>query len=155
MSEKERGIIVHTGMGGFLCPPTHPMHSMSVQTDLRRRPENRGGMSLETAVSCEYLEDSTREAARRILRGWERLPIDHPDVVDWIRQVLGYFRHCYRNPDVPETEQWNAGQLLIVVDSTICNPTNHAGVHLIRKYYPIFNPSSDDWRNAYWGKKSA
>ena len=62
--KKDKGKIVMRGMGGFLCPPDHPMHKQSVETDLRRRPENRGWMSLEAAVDCEYLDNATRLAAR-------------------------------------------------------------------------------------------
>ena len=52
----EKGKIVHRGMGGFLCPPGHPMLTMSVETDLRRKPENRGSMALDYAAKCEYLD---------------------------------------------------------------------------------------------------
>lgn len=46
----ESGRIKHGGMGEFLTPPTHPEHSFSVETELRRKPENRGSMSLSYAV---------------------------------------------------------------------------------------------------------
>ena len=38
---QQKGHIIMEGMGGFLCPPTHPMLTKSVETDLRRKPENR------------------------------------------------------------------------------------------------------------------
>ena len=43
---KETGRIVHKGAGGFLNPPGHPTHTLSVETELNRRPEKRCRMSL-------------------------------------------------------------------------------------------------------------
>ena len=53
---QQKGRIIMEGMGGFLCPPTHPMLTKSVQTDLRRKPENRTCMSLEYAVDSPMLD---------------------------------------------------------------------------------------------------
>ena len=148
----EKGKIVHDGMGGFLNPPTHPEHEWSVQTDLRRRPENRGGMSLSTAATCEYLDPATRGAARRMLTKWVAPPIDSPEVVAWVRMVLGYFVRCYRNPDAG-ADEWNAGKLVIDANrDPMDTPAEHAGVHLIRKYYPDYQPTREDFDHAKWGK---
>ena len=153
-SKKEKGKIVNKGMGGFLCPPGHPDHSYSMQTDLRRREWNRGSMSLSFAATCEWLDDATRQAAGVALVGWERPAIGSGRVQEWIGQVLGYFRGCYKgNPDLGE-KAWEAGNLRMdqKVDPTL-NVELHAGVHLIRRYYPEYVPTAEDFAGAYWGTK--
>ena len=156
-SKKEKGKIVNKGMGGFLCPPGHPEHSYSVQTDLRRREWNRGSMSLSFAAKCEWLDPFTKADARSALRKWSdnRPAIDSAEVKDWIQQVLGYFRGCYKgNPDLGE-KAWDAGNLRMdqKVDPML-NVELHAGVRLIRQYYPEYVPTAEDFAGAYWGKKS-
>lgn len=153
---KERGRIRLEGMGGFLNPPGHPEHTSSVETDLRRRPENRGGMSLSSAIGTEWLDDAIRAECRRKLAEWDanKLPLTDPAVQDWIRQVLGYFRGCYRNTAAPRDEQWHASEL--VIDQTrkpLDWQNDHAGVNLIRKYYPDYVPTAEDFAQAYWGTK--
>lgn len=153
---KVDGIVVPGGMGGFLCPPTHPEHTACVETDLHRRKENLGSMSLSYAAKCDYLQDSTRERAKAILDGWQltKPGLDTPAVQDWIHQVLGYFRTCYRNPEKVGDSQWDASY--VVIDSN-SNPMDkvddHCGVHLIRQYYPEYTPKVEDFGKAYWGKK--
>ncbi len=152
---KEKGRIAGNGMGGFLCPPGHPTHKSCVETDLRRRPENRGSMSLEAAVECEYLDDATKAAARTLLRTWEhnKPALESPEVQEWILQVLGYFKHCFNLTPEKET-RWHANNLTI--DNAL-DPMEraecHAGVHLIRKYYPDFQPTAEHFAQAYWGQK--
>ena len=149
---KEKGRIVNEGMGGFLCPPNHPEHDFHVETDLRKRPENRGCMSLSAAIEADWLDSATRQAARVALVSWERQPIGSPKVVAWIRQVLGYFKGCYKNTEVEESRGWNADCLRI---NQKANPMKwieyHAGVHLIRKYYPEYVPTAEDFNHAKWG----
>jgi len=152
---KERGRIVASGMGGFLNPPTHPEHTHSVETDLDRRPCNRGAMCLSSAVECDWLADDTRAAAKKMLGDWRAPAIDSPEVVEWIRQVLGYFRGCYRGEGA-EPECWHAGQLRIIHGDHASLPpiAEHAGVRMIREYYPAYVPTDDDFSGAYWGSKS-
>lgn len=146
------------GMGGFLNPPGHPEHKQSVETDLRRRPENRGWMSLSTAVDCEWLDAATRRVAKTVLASWERskLPLDNAEVQDWIRQVLGYFTNCYRRAGSEAPDAWNCDKLEInkAIDP-FARLDDHAGVHLIRKYYPEFTPTPEHFAEAYWGRKPA
>ncbi len=33
--------------------------------------------------------------------------------------------------------------------------SKHAGVHLIRRYYPEYEPRAEDFAAAYWGTKPA
>lgn len=150
----EKGKVVMRGMGGFLNPPTHPEHTQSVETDLRRKPENRGSMSLSAALECEYLDSTTRAVVRTVLNSWKRPALDAPEVQDWIHQVLGYFKGCYRKPGNTSDNAWNVDQL---DTQGTANPMkridDHAGVHLIRKYYPEFTPTAEHFSAAYWGTK--
>ena len=150
--KKEKGRIVGKGIGCFLCPPNHPEYSFSVETELRRRPENRGCMSLSTAAECNWLDAATRQAARVALVSWERQPIGSPKVVAWIRQVLGYFKGCYKGDDSLGVKAWHAGNLRINQDADpLASADLHAGVHLIRKYYPEYVPTAEDFNHAKWG----
>lgn len=72
----EKGRIVREGIGGFLNPPTHPEHTFSMQTDLRRRPENRGSMCLSAAAACEWLDSAARNQAAKLLDEWRALPLE-------------------------------------------------------------------------------
>ncbi len=149
----ERGRVINRGMGGFLNPPAHPEHSFSVEVDLRRRPENRGGMSLSCAAECAHLDLATRRAARTVLAGWSKPALNSPEVKAWISQVLGYFAHCFQNPSAGD-QCWDAGKLLISKDRNPLdgNGDYHAGVHLIRRYYPEYQPTAGDFANARWGR---
>ncbi len=149
---KERGRIVASGMGGFLNPPGHPEHTHHVETELRRRPENRGGMSLRSAVESTWLASETRNAARRMLESWNanRPPIDP----EWVRSVLGYFRGCYRNPEAGD-KQWHASDMVIdAARDPMANASDHAGVNLIRGFYPDYQPTAEDFAQAQWGRKA-
>lgn len=150
----EQGRIVSGGMGGFLNPPGHPEHSMHVETGLRRKKENRGGLSLSAAASCEWLNRETRHAARLRLNAWAKAKpaLSDAAIQDWIMHVLGYFRGCYVRPYCSR----NADQLRI--DSKLnplANAHTHAGVAFIRDFYPDFHPSASHFAGAYWGKKPA
>ncbi len=138
---KERGRIVNTGMGGFLNPPGHPEHTLHVQTDLRRRVENRGGMCLSSAATCDWLDDATRAAAKKHLVAWDasKLALSDPEVQVWVSQVLVHFRSCYRNPEAAEGKQWNADAVLIDRSrDPLAHADEHCAVHHIRRYYPDF-----------------
>lgn len=155
----EKGRIVPTGMGGFLNPPGHPEHVCHVETDLRRRPENRGGMSLSSAVESQWLDSTTRRAARLLIHRWDRLKPGirnpaHPEMQEWVYQVLGYFRNCYQGSG-NEPECWRADKLAIHsgINDAEGDWSKHAGVHLIRQYYPDYEPTADDFAGAYWGTK--
>lgn len=148
--------VVNGGMGSFLCPPTHPEHTMHVETDTHRRRENRGGCSLSYAAECDYIDPAVRARARCILKQWDAPPLETPAVQEWILQVLGYFKGCYRNTKAPEGQQWHADKLVI---NNALDPVEyadaHAGVNLIRKYYTAFVPTAEHFAGAYWGTKVA
>lgn len=152
---KERGLITSPGAGGFLCPPTHPEHTQHVQTDLRRRPWNRGSLSLSSAVECDWLDDATRANAKRILDTWQenKPALDSTEIIEWKRQVLGYFAGCYKGDG---ENPWNCSALRITKDADpMLNFDLHAGVRMIRQYYPGFVPTRDDFNSAYWGTKTS
>lgn len=143
---RQTGDIKASGMGGFLNPPTHPEHNFCVGIG------HDGSMSLSSAVDDDNLDDETRAKARQLLDDWQPLPLDDPKTVAWIRQVLGYFKGCWRNPSVPEPECWHAGKLLCNLPITEQSDIgDHAGVHLIRQWYPEFVPTEDNFLQAKWG----
>lgn len=92
--ETETHEIVYRGMG-FLSPPTHPEHDYSVSSF--RGAREVGGTSLSSAVNAEFLSEPIRRSAAGILSAWKAPAVDSPEVQGWILQVLGYFRHCYRD----------------------------------------------------------
>jgi len=152
---KEKGQIVHEGVGGFLNPPGHPTHTLSVETELNHRAENRSRMSLEAALECSWLDDAIKAQARMALDKWrlqDQLPLHAPKVRNWIWQVLGYFRHCY-NDTPTDPKGWEAGRLTIDANrSPMEHPERHAGVNLIRRFYPEYTPTADDFASAYWDR---
>jgi len=151
----EPGVVAGSGMGGFLNPPGHPEHTHHVATDLQKRPENRSGMSLSVAVECDWLSPTARADAKRMLDEWQanRPALDSPEVKDWVHKVLGYFRVSYRG-EGPEPECWHVANLIFLKAGDAARPNEeHAGVHLIRKYYPEYSPTAEDFAGAYWGKK--
>lgn len=153
--ETEKGRIVRGSAGSFLDPPSYPTHEFQVETDLRRRPENRDVMSLTYAADCEYLDPATRREARERLAAWDRPPLDEPETAEWVAQVLGYFRDCYRSTDpehIAAGTEWHASNLHVVRDGEARPNDEHAGVHLIRKYYPEYEPNAEDFARARWGK---
>jgi len=145
-SKRDMGKIVNYGMGGFLNPPTHPEHTRAVQS----LHGDTFFMSLSAAVESEWLDAGSRLAAKSLLDSWQSPAIESPEVQDWIRQVLGYFRGCYQG----ENGSWHAGELKIVKKGELLPPVEqHAGVHLIRKYYPEFEPTAEQFEQAFWGTK--
>jgi hypothetical protein len=152
--QTQKGRIASGGCGGFLNPPSHPEHSLHVETSLRRRPENRDILSLSYAAKCQWLDRETRHAVRCRLNSWKRSrpSIEDPDIQDWIMHVLGYFRGCY----VGGSGSRNADDLLIsrTLDP-MENADKHAGVLFVRDFYPDFVPTPAHFAGAYWGSKPA
>jgi hypothetical protein len=151
------------GMGGFLNPPGHPEHTMSVS----RRYAN--GREYGCSSLTNFLEDAhpwigndaaVRANIRGVLKRWEdsKPALETVAVQEWVLQVLGYFRHCYRNPSLNAPECWHAQHMIMgETQARIMDllENDHAGVHHIRKYYPEFQPREEHWRGAYWGTKPA
>lgn len=145
------GKIVASGMGGFLNPPTHPEHSFSVSSSYG----DTFSMSLTAAAKTDWLNSATKAAARHLLKTWKAPAIESTEVQDWIAHVLGYFKSCYSGSDSDGNISWNASDLRILPDADpVLNADIHAGVHLIRGYYPEFTPTAEDFARAYWGTKT-
>ena len=103
--------IINQGMGGFLNPPSHPEHHWSVETDLNRHRNNRGSMALSSAVTSDYVDDSVREQAKKILSDWEenKPNLSTRESMLWVRRVLAHFKNCY----ALDGTSWNASDLHI------------------------------------------
>ncbi len=147
--------VAHNGQGGFLDPPEYPSHEYHVQTDLRRRPENRGSMSLDyAAAEAPWLDPETKREAKALIDKWKksRPPLDSTKVQDWIHQVLGYFKNAYRKLD-GGAQEWHVSNLVFDDRDPVENADDHAGVHLIRKFYPEFTPTHEDFQRGHWGKR--
>lgn len=140
------GKIVSEGMGGFLNPPTHPEHSHSVHSLYG----DTFSMSLSAAVESDWLDDETKAAAKRMLDSWARPDIESPAIRDWVHRVLGYLQGCYQG----DNGEWDASKLIIDQGrDPIANVDQHAGVHMIREYYPDYQPTVEDFKLAYWGTR--
>jgi hypothetical protein len=135
--------LINSGIGGFLCPPEHPSHNWHIGN-------SRDGISLESAIENNYAGDYWQLRAKEMIAEWQdnKLPLRDERVQDWIHQVLGYFGHSYRRPDVREPQCWHVDQL-----TNAGEMDDHAGVHLIRQYYPSFKTTQEHFAKAYWGKK--
>jgi hypothetical protein len=121
-----------------------------VETDRTRRKENRGCVSLTHAVTCDWISADTRGRAAGMIKRWHANPpaIDSEPVQRWISQVLGYFRGCY----VPESGSRNASDLVIDRNrDPVKHAADHAGVRLIRDFYPDFTPTTEHFVSAKWG----
>lgn len=162
----ERWRIRREGAGGFLNPPGHPEHGLSLNTE-------GGWTSLSYVV--EHPDEFPPAAVRACQAELDRWEAGEPDP-DWVAQVLGYFRNCYR----PTDGSSSASDLIIpnnlristleeldgltVVEATdtedtvyhvdpMQNVDRHAGVAYIRKFYPDFMPTADNFAQAHWGSK--
>lgn len=142
-------IVKGKGCGCFLDPPSYPTHFYTVEEYRGRK--LCGFMSLENATESQWLPAEVREQAQALLDGWEKPPLDDPATKDWVHQVLGYFRGCY----VGEDGDRKVENLIICKDAQALGlPLDrHAGVLLIRDFYPEFTPGPDEWASAYWGTK--
>lgn len=146
----------HKGSACLLCPPGHPRYELqSVYTAAGDDPMDARGQRNHMMV---LLQPGTKSVYRLVEHDgadalWVPLPADHPEVAEWRLHVLGYFRNCYRSPHHPEPECWHAGNLAISERDPIAHAEDHAGVHLIRRYYPAYVPRAEEFANAYWGEK--
>lgn len=140
------------GAGGFLNPPGHPEHVYSVHGYRGRSREASSITSLSAAVACEWVSDEARAEAKALLDAWTEANRGTTPPVAWVRSVLGYFRHMYRWRDRADPKAWHVSELL--ADSKrdpVENADDHAGVNLIRRFYPEFTPTADDFAQARWG----
>ena len=143
--------IVRRAAGDFLDPPLYPTHTWHVETDCRRHRRNRGFCSLSYAVTQEWIDPSVRAEAQQLLDAWHDAPpaVESEEVQAWIHRVLGYFKNCYVNP---ATGSRHVADLLICPDLDPMEATmRHAGVLLIRDFYPDWLPERHHFDTARWG----
>lgn len=142
-------IIKQGSAGSFLEPPTHPSHHYEVT--------GHGYFaSIMAAAKDPEVDIYTRTQAKTILRKWRAPAITNKEVQDWIYQVLGYFKHCYKSldPSLDEEETWYASNVRIDTElDPVVNQNQHVGVHFIKKYYPKFVLTHTIAAQAYWGTK--
>lgn len=151
--------IARDGMGGFLSPPSHPEHFVHIQVCSKYAQfKNADCYSIGSLLEPDkandpYIPAGAITAAKRLMKEWEEKKpgLDNPETQDWILQVLGYFRSCY----IPASGSRNASDLEIVHESLepVYPWNRHAGVALIRDYYPDYQPKPEDFKQAYWGSK--
>ena len=155
--KKERGRLIPGSAGSFLTPPGHPEQRFVIETDLRRKPENRTHLNLSSAVDDEWLEPGARAAARKALADWEKNKpsLDHPAVEEWVRYVLSYYRGSYATRGTEGAERWNVSNLEFDQElDPVENADRHAGVRMIRRYYPEYNPRVEDFAPGGYGQKA-
>jgi hypothetical protein len=132
-------------------PPNHPMHRYCL--------EDRWGMRWSLLspfdpdeTSCE-VSDEDRERATALLVKWDfsKLALEHPLTREWVLLVLGYYKHHYGNPHLPDPQRWHPLNLCYLPAlNELALPDEHAGVHFIRRFYAHYQPTADDFRNAFW-----
>lgn len=98
------------GMGSWLCPPGHPSHEFSVETDLGRKKENRGSMNIEYALTQSYIHPETRKDIEKLLSDYTPPVIGSSEFNYWAEDVMRYFKSL-----------------------------ESQGVTFIQKYYPNYN----------------
>ena len=64
-------------------------------------------------------------------------------------EALGYFRDSYKGTG-PEPECWHVANLTMGQDGSR-SMDDRAGVLFIRKFYPEYQPTAEDFASAKWG----
>lgn len=122
------------GTDSFLCPPGHPNLKYSVWVYQSKRHRNEMAiMAVTGAAECEWLPQSARNQAQRLL---DKAELKCSEL--YVRHAYGYFRTMY----VPESGSRD-------VSGLISDPSNslpaerHAAVAMIREYFPDHAPRVD------------
>jgi hypothetical protein len=91
--KSEYRITNRSGMGGVFNPPRHPEHTHHVETDLRKRRENRGGLSLLYSLELNYIPNAIKDEIKKLIDKWEKekLPLNHPEVIEWVDSCKYHF----------------------------------------------------------------
>ena len=147
------------GMGGFLNPPGHPEHTMRVHELCPGWKKYGPDMSSLSSYAENGTDESCRDRCRDILAAYVGPATDSPEFQAWARQVMGYFRNCWRQPEcvrkfrgISDAKQWNCDMLYMGAPLKLHTIDDHAGVNFILKYYPGWVPAPEDFKLAKWGK---
>jgi hypothetical protein len=136
--------LANDGMGGFLNPPGHPVHTYSILEF--RGGHYTGSIDLSYAAICEYLPLRVRLRAKNILKHWQAGIIDE----NWVASVYNYFRHCYSKDGISRDVNncitygrfWdNADQ------EQNENPRHHLGYMYVKQFYPDHEPDLERIKN--------
>lgn len=133
--------------GCYGDPPNYPTYFYGVETDLRRKPWNRGSMSISYAASDEvtYLPPLVKKRCVELLAEWEKnkLPESHPRVQAWEQATYAHMAHCYND----------ASQLVVPFEygkpGTIIYPiTEFWRTHYGLRVFQDDPRFSEEWRTA-------
>lgn len=126
------------GIGGHLAPPGDPSLRYTVREGSRNNPLSL--MSLESAVTEDYVPEDIRQRAAGILAKAQRTPSE-----TWIAQVYGYFKNSY-SPDGVDRNVSNAlifGKFWGNADEPRPPAERSLAVMFIRQYFPDHEPRLD------------
>lgn len=151
--------IIQGSQGCFIDPPNYPTYKYYIE-DISKTCSISLSKNMLNNPEYSYVDRDVKLKAEKLINVWfENRPcLSSPIVKDWIYQVLGYFSNCFQSID----GSWDADKLRCkhlknkdknfyyryMVRTQLLN----AGVHHIKKFYPEYKASMEDFRNAYWGK---
>lgn len=132
--------IANEGMGGFLDPPEYPSHNFSLVWP-------NGSCSLDHALKHGkgVFPDTVLAEAENLVKLWKNGAYGKVPNETWVLRILGYFKDCYRDPADP-------GGFVVRKIEPMENLDEHCGIRFIRKFYPDFVPTKEQFENAGWGK---
>lgn len=146
--EKIRGRIFNGGIGCFLTPPNYPNQRFGVKMKDRY-------CSLDYVKHHpELFDDNLCNKVKTILNDWfENKPSLKDDAVKtWIYSVLKYFANVY-SIDGKSTDVNDKTNCVILEGRDQLDYEHHMGVLYIRKFYPEYIPTDEDFINAKMNKR--
>ena len=144
------------GAGSFLEPPFSKTHQFGIVAGYDHGNGYQEYSSIDYYLSDANVPQSAKHVIQRIIGKTDIPSIDYPEIQDWICHVLDYFKNCYSGQDSKGEISYNVSDLRIdPAADPLLNCDIHAGVHFIRKYYPSFIPTREQFDKAYWGKSSS
>ena len=161
MAYREKFYIKTGSQGNAFDPPRYPTHKYHIENN-----KKTCYLSIDKDIyekdEYSYIDNEIKLECKKIIEKWDidKLPLDHDLVKDWIYQMLGYFKDCFKGLE----NNWNCDKMKVRDYKKIFSKSEfyykflvttqslHFGVHHIRKYYPEYVATEDDFENAYWGK---
>lgn len=143
-----------SGNGCAMEPPQHPRYYTKAVYTL-------GGNSLEYEKAPQYFFDNKWfTELEDVDKYFKPLPLNHPAVRAWIKDLHRHLNSCYDHPTQKEygdrrkivifpvpyyelmgTEAEN--KAVIEERAAIATPENHSAVRSIREHYPQYQPEAD------------